>query len=179
MDCLDSKRLWMIMSLQSIFKQSFNRTTVLVIGGVFHETVLEYKRLGRNLRLVKGIWVETEGMKQKLVDMGYDNIEVFPNPKSEIGCCEPRVSKEKDPLRLLFFSQISKEKGVKDIIKLVHILDSSKNIKYSCGCAACATVCKRNAIDMENDEEGFKYPKINVDRCVGCNSCIKVCPLKD
>ena len=22
-----------------------------------------------------------------------------------------------------------------------------------CGCAACATVCKRNAIDMENDEE--------------------------
>ena len=37
-----------------------------------------------------------------------------------------------------------------------------------CGCAACATVCKRNAIDMEN-----------VDRCVGCNSCIKVCPLKD
>lgn len=129
--CLDSKRLWMIMSLQSIFKQSFNRTTVLVIGGVFHETVLEYKRLGRNLKLVKGIWVETEGMKQKLVDMGYDNIEVFPNPKSEIGCCEPRVSKEKDPLRLLFFSQISKEKGVKDIIKLVHVLDSNKDIKYS------------------------------------------------
>lgn len=48
-----------------------------------------------------------------------------------------------------------------------------------CGCAACAAVCKRNVIDMENDEEGFKYPKINVDRCVGCNSCIKVCPLKD
>lgn len=48
-----------------------------------------------------------------------------------------------------------------------------------CGCAACAAVCKRNAIDMENDEEGFKYPKINVDRCAGCNSCIKVCPLKD
>lgn len=48
-----------------------------------------------------------------------------------------------------------------------------------CGCAACAAVCKRNAIDMENDEEGFKYPKINVERCVGCNSYIKVCPLKD
>ena len=31
----------------------------------------------------------------------------------------------------MFFSQISKEKGVKDIIKLVHVLDSSKDIKYS------------------------------------------------
>lgn len=129
--CLDSKRLWMIMSLQSVFKKSFNRTTVLVIGGVFHETVLKYKKLGKNLKLVKGIWVETEGMKQKLVDMGYNNIEVFPNPKSEIGCCEPRVSKEKEPLKLLFFSQISKEKGVKDIIKLVHFLDTSKKINYS------------------------------------------------
>ena len=30
-----------------------------------------------------------------------------------------------------------------------------------CGCTACMTVCSVNAITMENDEEGFKYPKIN------------------
>lgn len=129
--CLDSKRLRLIIALQSVFRRSFKRTTILVVGGVFHETVAKYERLGKRLKLVKGIWVETEGMKQKLVKRGFDNIEVFPNSKSEEGCCKPRISKSEDPIRLLFFSQISKEKGIKDIIKLVELLDENKNLHYS------------------------------------------------
>ena len=44
-----------------------------------------------------------------------------------------------------------------------------------CGCTACMTVCSVNAITMENDEEGFKYPKINEKKCIHCNMCRKVC----
>lgn len=46
-----------------------------------------------------------------------------------------------------------------------------------CGCGACYSVCPKGAIVMEEDEEGFEYPKINVEMCVGCNQCVDVCPV--
>lgn len=51
--------------------------------------------------------------------------------------------------------------------------------KYDCcGCTACYSVCPVNAISMLEDEEGFKYPTINLNMCINCNKCIQVCPLK-
>ena len=48
-----------------------------------------------------------------------------------------------------------------------------------CGCSACYSVCPKNAIKMEEDNEGFEYPTINKNECIGCCQCVKVCPLKD
>ena len=47
-----------------------------------------------------------------------------------------------------------------------------------CGCGACFSVCTQNAISMNEDDEGFEYPQLNDDACIGCFMCIKVCPLK-
>lgn len=47
-----------------------------------------------------------------------------------------------------------------------------------CGCAACYSVCPVEAITMEVDEKGFPYPKINVDVCIRCQKCIKICAFK-
>lgn len=38
-----------------------------------------------------------------------------------------------------------------------------------CGCTACEQVCPVNAISMNSDKEGFKYPIINEHVCVNCN----------
>lgn len=46
------------------------------------------------------------------------------------------------------------------------------------GCNACFHICPKDAIDMIEDEKGFKYPKIDDDKCINCKKCIKVCPLK-
>ena len=124
--CLDSKRLKAIILLQKFFKKSFDRTTILIIGGVFHKTVAEDKAFEKAVKQVKGIWVETKGMKEELRQRGFENIEIFPNPKSEEGSCKPVIVEEEKELRLLFFSQISKEKGVESIIKLVELLDKEK-----------------------------------------------------
>lgn len=45
-----------------------------------------------------------------------------------------------------------------------------------CGCSACVQRCPRQCISMWEDEEGFFYPKVNLDRCIDCHLCEKVCP---
>lgn len=46
------------------------------------------------------------------------------------------------------------------------------------GCGACSQLCPTKAIRMEDDEEGFPYPRIDEDKCVCCRKCLNVCPLK-
>ncbi len=46
-----------------------------------------------------------------------------------------------------------------------------------CGCTACKNICPVKAIEMEPDEEGFLYPKIDQKKCINCGLCEKVCPI--
>ena len=51
-------------------------------------------------------------------------------------------------------------------------------IKDGCtGCSACMNICSRNAIRMEENIEGFKYPVIESERCIDCSMCIQICPV--
>ena len=53
----------------------------------------------------------------------------------------------------------------------------SINDKANCtGCGACYSICPKKAITLKEDFSGFKYPTVNVDKCVNCNLCEKVCP---
>lgn len=48
--------------------------------------------------------------------------------------------------------------------------------KYHCsGCGACLNACGRNAITMQEDEFGFRYPVIDEGKCIGCGACQWVC----
>lgn len=46
-----------------------------------------------------------------------------------------------------------------------------------CGCTACVAICPKDNIKMEEDTEGFLYPYVNVDTCVHCGACERVCPI--
>ena len=52
-----------------------------------------------------------------------------------------------------------------------------KRKEECCGCTACYAICPKEAISMVEDEEGFEYPKIDENKCVHCNKCLKVCPM--
>ena len=53
------------------------------------------------------------------------------------------------------------------------------NKNQCCGCTACYSICPKNAIKMEYDEEGFLYPSINGDLCVDCGMCKSVCAFQN
>ena len=52
-----------------------------------------------------------------------------------------------------------------------------KNKKDCCGCSACVQKCPKDSISLEEDYEGFLYPKVNIDTCINCGLCEKVCPM--
>ncbi|QHQ61048.1 4Fe-4S dicluster domain-containing protein [Anaerocolumna sedimenticola] len=48
--------------------------------------------------------------------------------------------------------------------------------KHECyGCYACKEICPVNAIVMEEDKEGFRYPVVDEDKCIDCGACNKAC----
>ncbi|NLK11777.1 MAG: 4Fe-4S dicluster domain-containing protein [Staphylococcus equorum] len=52
-----------------------------------------------------------------------------------------------------------------------------KENKDCCGCNACVQRCPKNCITMQEDNEGFLYPVIDVAFCVDCGLCESVCPV--
>lgn len=46
-----------------------------------------------------------------------------------------------------------------------------------CGCNACGDICPQGSIRFKTDNEGFWYPKVNIDTCINCHLCEKVCPI--
>lgn len=53
-----------------------------------------------------------------------------------------------------------------------------KRKEECCGCTACYAICIKEAIEMKEDKEGFLYPYIHQNKCIGCGMCLKVCPIK-
>lgn len=47
-----------------------------------------------------------------------------------------------------------------------------------CGCSACYAACPMRAISMQEDDEGFLYPLIDIEKCIRCQKCILVCAFK-
>ena len=53
----------------------------------------------------------------------------------------------------------------------------SQIIDNCTGCAACFNICPSNAIEMEENKEGFLEPIIVQEKCTNCGLCKKVCPV--
>lgn len=50
-----------------------------------------------------------------------------------------------------------------------------KTKEECCACGACLNICQRQAIRMEEDAQGFLYPRIQEELCIHCGRCEKVC----
>ncbi len=52
---------------------------------------------------------------------------------------------------------------------------SIEDKKNCCGCSACALICPKHSIVMTEDNEGFLYPHVDMETCIDCGMCEKVC----
>ena len=46
-----------------------------------------------------------------------------------------------------------------------------------CGCSSCVQRCPKHCISLEEDNEGFLYPSVDMVVCIDCGLCEKVCPI--
>ena len=56
------------------------------------------------------------------------------------------------------------------MIKIINKIDC-------CGCNACADICPKSCITFKTDLEGFWYPEVDMEKCIDCHLCEKVCPI--
>ena len=48
---------------------------------------------------------------------------------------------------------------------------------FCCGCTACVAICPHHALSMKEDDEGFLSPLLEVEKCIDCGLCKKLCPV--
>ncbi|CDO03673.1 sugar transferase, PEP-CTERM/EpsH1 system associated [Oceanobacillus picturae] len=109
-------------------KKVMNNSIVMVMGGTFHHMVLKDKKLQKFLKEYKKIYIETDGMKKALNSVGISNVTVFPNCRER---ADISINLNENPkIRCLFFSQVSLEKGVDNVLDMAGILDN-KGVAYS------------------------------------------------
>ncbi|MBN2396317.1 MAG: glycosyltransferase family 4 protein [Candidatus Atribacteria bacterium] len=99
----------------------------IVIGG-WLDRFLKKKKYYLNLcKQLNGIYVETNGMKEKLTGMGLDNVYILPNFR-KIGFEIERVNKVEKPLKVVYFSRVIKEKGIELAIEAVEEINKDEKM---------------------------------------------------
>lgn len=58
-------------------------------------------------------------------------------------------------------------------MKEIDLVNSKK--ENCCGCGLCSQICPVDAIEMIEDDYGYIYPKIQKDKCIHCNKCVRNC----
>lgn len=51
-----------------------------------------------------------------------------------------------------------------------------EKISQCYGCGACKNICPFQAIEMEEDENGFLRVQVDKEKCKDCSKCLQVCP---
>ncbi len=103
------------------FKKKYGKKVFYdVIGGWLPEFLDGKVGLSNRLRKFDGIWVETNTMKNKLLEQGFDNVVIVPNFKEIQPLSESElVYPEGVPYRLCTFSRVMKEKGIETAVNAI------------------------------------------------------------
>lgn len=96
-------------------KKSMCRSVIFIMGGLAAKEIAKDAKYTSDMSYYKTIFVETEGMKVELENVGLSNVEIYPNARFR-SCITFNSQKTVSvPPRCLFFSLIDKAKGA-DIV---------------------------------------------------------------
>lgn len=89
-----------------------------VIGGNLDQYVQKMPRYQKYLSTFKINWVETEGLKNKLADVGVHNCKVIPNFK-RLNIAKIDKKEYSEPFKFCIFSRVMREKGIEIAISSI------------------------------------------------------------
>lgn len=100
-----------------------------------------------------------------LKDIDFENVEKI------------RITEQKKSIDYLKFLISKPEKTeVTGLKKKDNLKETVDLIGDKCtGCTVCKDICPVSAINLKENDEGFKYPVINKDKCISCGKCLSKC----
>lgn len=107
--------------LLAFLNKFFNKKLYyVVIGGWLPDFLENRHKLIQSLKNFSNIYVETKIMKNRLNEMGLNNVKIMPNCKNlNILKANELIYTKSAPFKICTFSRVMKEKGIEDAIKAV------------------------------------------------------------
>jgi len=116
---------YLFLKLLCLLKVKNKKIHYFVIGGMLPERIEKGLFRKKYFKDYVHIYVETFSMKEKLEEMGFENVQRVPNFKTFI-FNPPKEKTYSLPLKCVFFSRVVPEKGVDLIIDAVKKLNNGK-----------------------------------------------------
>lgn len=165
--------VWLIHHAKAMFTDSFHGSVFSII---FHTPFLVFDRVesgGKGMSSRIETLLQMTGLESRQFD-GKVNLEGFSN--LDFSNCDKAIEERFNIAKAFLSDSLN---SVADAA-----VDAENSIlsryvwadKRDCtGCAACVDACPVGCIKMEPDEEGFRYPKIDLDKCIHCDRCRMLC----
>lgn len=104
----------------------FDKVIYFEIGPFLYDRILNKSIKKETFEKDRLIVVETPSMKEELMSLGFENVDVFPNfkPVIDVPCLEKMYPVQ--TLKLVFLSRIEEKKGIYDLIKTIEQLNKDK-----------------------------------------------------
>ena len=113
--------------LYIINRKAMKRSLIFLMGGAVVEDIRADTQYQKYIKHFKCIYAETKGMVRQLEEIGITNVEYYPNCRARGEKKEYEVNKS---FSCVFFSLISKEKGVDIILNVAEEIPSIKFYLY-------------------------------------------------
>lgn len=167
-------REWLnlVLNAEYVLTDSFHGT---VFSLIFNKVFFDFRRMKSNSK------ISTNSRLDSLLNVaGVDVQRILTGKEEPKDVLKYKIDYEKVNSNLSKFRENSKQWLLNSITleideKKKHI--EIENKELCCGCTACNAICPVDAIKMEEDKEGFKYPKIDEEKCIECGLCKKNCPV--
>lgn len=160
--------VWLLMNAQAVFTDSFHGTA-FAINMEKPFVVFERASGGK----VMSSRLDTLLNKVKQNNRRFSNLSVDEIDNIQFDTTRELVEKERQRIHTYLDNALHGVEQANDKTQSPMLAD-----RYNCtGCGACANACEKSALEMTFDDEGFRYPVINTDKCVNCKLCESACPV--
>ena len=167
----------LIRNASYVCTDSFHGTVFSLINNVKFFTFERYKSKNNKISTNSRIYslLKTMDLEDRIFK-GNENVQEIIKKKIDFNKVNTELEK---------FRNQSKDFLIDALENSAEEQKESEKIKYidfnykseCCGCTACKSICPKGAITMQEDEEGFLYPKIDKEKCINCGKCKSVCPI--